>query len=138
MSALSIGCIIVGMLYMLCRFPLAVAPRKSERFYRFLFASNTHTRIFVMAWLIPWCVVRYASLHSTKAMSNITLVWSSIGIVIALYVIVFAANYRRVSNEKLDVVSSDHWIGDPWPLRIFCLLTGFAGVFLLYLGIQVL
>ena len=134
MSTLSVACIVVGSLYLLNRFPLAIAPRKTAKFYRLMFSTNTSTRIFVIAWFIPWCVAFYSSLHSPNEMSKIILAWALAGILISLYVIIFASRYRRQVNNNLDSMSSDE--GDWW-LRILCLLTTFAGVFLIYLGIQV-
>ena len=134
MSILSVACIIVGALYLLTRFPLAIAPRKTAKFYRFLFSTNTTTRVFVITWLIPWCVVFYSSLHSTIEMSNIILVWSLAGILISFYVIIFTSRYRHKTNKNLDTMSSDE---GNWWLRILCLLTTFAGMFLVYLGTHV-
>lgn len=134
MSILSVACIVVGSLYLINRFPLAIAPRKTVNFYRLMFSTNTSTRIFVIAWFIPWCVAFYSSLHSPNEMSKIISVWSLAGILISLYVIIFASKYRRQVNKNLDNLSSDE--GD-WRLRIICLLTTFAGMFLVYLGIKV-
>jgi len=45
MSILSVACIIVELLYLINRFPLAIAPRKTAKFYRFMFSTNTSSRI---------------------------------------------------------------------------------------------
>jgi hypothetical protein len=134
MSVLSVACIVVGALYLLTRFPLTIAPRKTAKFYRFIISTNTNTRIFIIIWLIPWCVALYSSVHSTIETSRIILVWSLLGILISFYVIIFASRYRRQTNKNLDSMSS---VEGNWWLRIFCLLTTFAGVFLVYLGINV-
>ena len=134
MSILSVACIIVGSLYLINRFPLAIAPRKTAKFYRFMFSTNTSTRIFVLAWFIPWCLVFYSSLHSSNEISKFILVWALAGIFISLYVIIFASRYRRQIYKNLDSMSSDE---GNWWLRILCLLTTFAGLFLVYLGIKV-
>ena len=134
MTSLSIVCIILGCYYAFIRFPLAIAPSTTARLLRSIFASDISTRLFGIAWFIPWCIAVYSSSQSEIKLSKLISIWGTLGIIISLYVIVFAAKYRLQTNEKLEIMSSNT---GAWGLRLFCLLTAFLGVFLIYLGIKV-
>ena len=129
MTLLSIVCIILGCYYACIRFPLAIAPQKTVIFLRVIFGSEKSTRLFGIAWLIPWAIAVYTSLQTEIAFSKLISVWGTIGTIFALYIIVFASKYSIQMKEHIENIT----IG----IRLFSLLTAFLGVFLIYLGIKV-
>lgn len=129
MTPLSAVCIILGCYYAGIRFPLAAAPNKTVKLLRVFFASETRTRLFGIAWLIPWVLAVYFSFQSEIMLSRLILVWGIIGVILSLYIIIFASKYSKQMKRRIENIT---------PLiRIFALLTGFLGVFLIYLGITV-
>ena len=129
MTLLSIACIILGCYYAGIRFPLAIAPGKTTRYLRLIFGSEQSTRLFGIAWLIPWSIAVYTSFQSEIALSKLISVWGTIGIVISLYIIVFASKYSFQMQLRLQNITLS--------IRLFAFLTAFLGVFLIYLGIKV-
>ena len=129
MTPLSVACIILGCYYAGIRFPLAVAPSKTVKFLRILFRSETSTRVFGMAWLIPWAVAVYFSFQSEVAISKAISAWGIIGTLLSLYVIIFADRYSKQMKRRIENITP--------AIRVFALLTAFLGVFLIYLGIKV-
>ena len=135
MTPLSIICIIMGSYYVFFRTPFVIAPKPAEKFGRFLFASIKRTRLVGAIWLIPWCITVYFSYQSKIESAKLVLVWSTIGVIISSKVIVFAAKHRETENKRLDTIASG---GDgSFGLRLLCLLTVFAGIYLIHLGISV-
>ena len=129
MTPLSVVCVILGCYYAGIRFPLAVAPDKTVKVLRVFFGSETNTRLFGIAWLVPWVVVVYFTFQMETKLSMIVLVWGIIGTIISLYIIMFASRYSKQMMRRIENIT---------PLiRIFALLTGFLGVFLIYMGINV-
>jgi hypothetical protein len=129
MNPLSIACIILGCYYAGIRFPLAVAPEKTVKLLRVFFGSETSTRLFGIAWLVPWVIVVYFSFQLETTLSKIVLVWGVIGTILSLYIILFASRYSKQMKRRIENIT---------PLiRIFALLTAFLGVFLIYMGIEV-
>ena len=112
-----------------------IAPKPAEKFGRFLFASIKRTRLVGVIWLVPWCVTVYFSYKSNIELAKLVSVWSTIGIIISLKVIVSASKHRETENERLDNIASGGI--EAFALRVFCLLTVFAGFYLIYLGIRV-
>jgi len=129
MTPLSIACIILGCFYTLVRFPLAIAPNITARLLRLIFASEKNTRLFGIAWLIPWSIAVYSSFQSEIELSKLISIWGTIGIILSLYVIVFASKYSLQMKKRLENITAS--------IRLFALLTAFLGVFLIYLGIKV-
>ena len=129
MTPLSVACIILGCYYAGIRFPLAVSPEKSVKLLRILFGSETSTRLFGIAWLIPWLIAVYFSFQSEIKLSKLILVWGVVGTILSLYIIIFASKYSRQMKRRIENIT---------PLiRIFALLTAFLGVFLIYTGILI-
>lgn len=135
MTPLSIICIIMGSYYVFFRTPFVVAPKPAEKFGRFLFESVNSTRLIGIIWLIPWCVTVYFSYQSKIGISNLVKVWSTLGVIISLKVIIWAKKHRKKEHERLDIIASGgtEAVGP----RLICLLTVFAGLYLIYLGIRV-
>ena len=129
MTLLSIVCIILGCYYAVIRFPLAIAPGKTTKYLRLIFESEKSTRLFGIAWLIPWSIALYTSFQSEIVLSKLILVWGTIGIIISLYVIVFAYKYSLKMQIRLNNITLS--------IRLFAFLTASLGVFLIYLGIKV-
>jgi len=129
MTPLSVACIILGCYYAGIRFPLAVSPDKTVKLLRILFGSETSTRLFGIAWFVPWVIVVYFSSQSESVLYRVVLVWGVIGTILSLYVIMFSSRYSQQMKRRIEKIT---------PLiRIFALLTAFLGVFLIYLGIKV-
>lgn len=129
MTLLSVACIILGCYYAGIRFPLAIAPNKTVKVLKMFWGSATSTRLFGIAWLVPWVVVVYFTFQLETSLSRIILVWGVIGTIISLYVIIFASKYSEQMKKRIENIT---------PLiRIFSLLTGCLGLFLIYLGINV-
>lgn len=129
MTPLSIACVILGCYYAGIRFPLAIAPDKTTVFLRVIFGSELSTRLFGIAWLIPWIVAVYSSFQSEVGISKLISIWGIIGTIISLYVIVFASKYSIRMKKQLENITP--------AIRVFALMTAFLGVFLIYLGIKV-
>jgi hypothetical protein len=129
MTALSVVCIILGCYYAGIRFPLAVAPDKTVKLLRIFWGSETSTRIFGIAWLIPWVIAVYFSFQSEIVLSKVIFVWGIIGTLFSIYIIIFASNYSKQMKRRIENITP--------AIRIFALLTAFLGVFLIYLGINV-
>ena len=129
MTPLSVVCIILGCYYAGIRFPLAAAPNKTVKLLRIIFGSATSTRLFGIAWLIPWVIAVYFSFQSEIKISKLILVWGVVGTILSLYTIIFASRYSKQMKRRIENIT---------PLiRIFALLTAFLGVFLIYLGLKV-
>ena len=129
MTPLSIACIILGCYYAGIRFPLAIAPNKTVKVLKVFWGSETNTRLFGIAWLVPWVIVVYYTFQLETKLSKVVLVWGIIGTILSLYVILFASKYSKQMKRRIENIT---------PLiRIFALLTAFLGVFLIYLGIKV-
>jgi len=129
MTPLSVVCIILGCYYAVIRFPLAAVPSKTVKLLRILFGSETSTRLFGIAWLIPWVIAVYFSFQSEIKLSKLILVWGVVGTILSLYIIIFASKYSKQMKRRIENIT---------PLiRIFALLTAFLGIFLIYLGIKV-
>ena len=129
MTLLSIACIILGCYYAGIRFPLAITPNKTVKVLKVFWGSETSTRLFGIAWLVPWVVVVYFTFQLETMLSKIVLVWGIIGTILSLYVILFASKYSKQMKRRIENIT---------PLiRAFALLTAFLGVFLIYLGIKV-
>lgn len=129
MTLLSVACIFLGCYYASIRFPLAIAPNKTVKVLKIFWGSATSTRLFGIAWLVPWIVVVYFTFQLETKLSNVILVWGIIGTIISLYIILFASKYSKQMMKRIANIT---------PLiRIFSLLTAFLGVFLIYLGIRV-
>lgn len=129
MTLLSAACIILGCYYAGLRFPLAVAPSKTIRVLKVIWGSKTTTRLFGIAWLVPWVIVVYFTFRLETILSRVVLVWGIIGTILSLYVIIFASKYSRQMIRRIENITPS--------IRIFALLTAFLGVFLIYLGIKV-
>jgi hypothetical protein len=129
MTALSVVCIILGCYYAGIRFPLAVAPDKTVKLLGIFWGSETSTRIFGIAWLIPWVIAVYFSFQSEIVLSKVIFVWGIIGTLFSIYIIIFASNYSKQMKRRIENITP--------AIRIFALLTAFLGVFLIYLGINV-
>ena len=125
----------MGCYYVLFRIPFVIAPKPAEKFGRFLFASIFSTRVVGIIWLVPWCVTVYFSYQSKIGMSNFVKVWSTVGVIIALKVILLAEKHKETENKRLDIIASggDYAFG----LRLFALVTVLLGFFLIYLGLKV-
>ena len=129
MTPLSVVCIILGCYYAGIRFPIAAAPDKTVKLLRVFWGSEASTRIFGIAWLIPWVIAVYFSFQSEIMLAKVVLVWGIIGAILSLYIIIFASKYSNQMKRRIENIT---------PLiRIFALLTAFLGVFLIYLGIRV-
>ena len=129
MKPLSAACIILGCYYAGIRFPLAIAPNKTVKLLKVFWGSATSTRIFGIAWLIPWLIAVYFSFQSEIKISKVVFVWGIIGTILSLYIIIFASKYSKQMKRRIENIT---------PLiRIFALLTAVLGVFLIYLGIKV-
>ena len=129
MTPLSVACIILGCYYAGIRFPLAAAPDKTVKLLRILFGSEASTRLFGIAWFVPWVIVVYFSMQLETILSRVVLFWGVIGTILSLYIIIFASKYSQQMKKRIENIT---------PLiRIFALLTAFLGVFLIYLGIKV-
>jgi hypothetical protein len=129
MTPLSIACIILGCYYAGIRFPLAIAPNKTVKMLKVFWGSETSTRIFGIAWLIPWIIVVYFSFQSDIGISWVTLIWGIVGTVFSLYTIIFASKYSQRMKMRIKNITP--------AIRVFALLTALLGVFLIYLGIRV-
>jgi len=129
MTPLSIVCIVLGCYYAGIRFPLAIAPNKTVKLLRVFWGSETSTRIFGIAWLIPWIIAVYFSFQSDISLSKVISIWGIIGIVFSLYITIFASKYSKQMKTRIDNITPG--------IRVFALLTSFLGVFLIYLGIKV-
>jgi hypothetical protein len=129
MKPLSAACIILGCYYAGIRFPLAIAPNKTVKLLKVFWGSATSTRIFGIAWLIPWLIAVYFSFQSEIKISKVVFVWGIIGTILSLYIVIFASKYSKQMKRRIENIT---------PLiRIFALLTAVLGVFLIYLGIKV-
>jgi len=129
MTPLSIACIILGCYYAGIRFPLAIAPNKTVKMMKVFWGSETSTRIFGIAWLIPWIIAVYFSFQSDIKVSWVISIWGIIGTVFSLYIIIFASKYSQRMKIRIENITPG--------IRVFALLTAFLGVFLIYLGIRV-
>jgi hypothetical protein len=129
MTPLSVACVILGCYYAGIRFPLAIAPTKTAKFLKVFWGSATSTRIFGIAWLVPWVIVVYFTFQLETKLSKLVLVWGIIGTIISLYVIIFATKYSQQMKRRIENITPS--------IRVFALLTAFLGVFLIYLGIKV-
>lgn len=129
MTPLSVVCIILGCYYAGIRFPLAIAPNKTVKLLQVFWGSATSTRIFGIAWLIPWTIAVYSSFQSDISLSKLILVWGIVGTIISLYIIIFAAKYSQQMKNRIKNITPK--------IRVFALLTAFLGIFLIYLGIEV-
>ena len=129
MTLLSVACILLGFYYAGIRFPLALAPDKTVKVLNVFWGSETSTRLFGVAWLIPWVVVVYFTFQLESTLSRVILVWGIIGTIISLYIIIFASKYSDQMKRRVKNITP--------VIRIFALLTSFLGVFLIYLGIKV-
>jgi hypothetical protein len=96
---------------------------------RIFFRSTLSTRLFGVAWLIPWIIAVYSSFQSEATISKLIFIWGIIGTIISLYIIVFAQKYSAEMQEKLRNITT--------LIRLFALTTAFLGVFLIYLGVKV-
>jgi len=96
---------------------------------RVFWGSETSTRIFGIAWLIPWIIAVYFSFQSDISLSKVISIWGIIGIVFSLYITIFASKYSKQMKTRIDNITPG--------IRVFALLTSFLGVFLIYLGIKV-
>ncbi|MBU0516537.1 MAG: hypothetical protein KJ621_17410, partial [Proteobacteria bacterium] len=128
MTPLSIACIILGCYYAGIRFPLAIAPNTTVKMLKVFWGSETSTRIFGIAWLIPWIIAVYFSFQSDIRVSWVISIWGIIGTVFSLYIIIFASKYSQRMKIRIENITPG--------IRVFALLTAFAGVFLIYLGIR--
>jgi hypothetical protein len=96
---------------------------------KIFWGSEKSTRLFGIAWLIPWVIVVYITFQLETKLSKVVLVWGIIGTILSLYIILFASKYSKQMKRRIENIT---------PLiRIFTLLTAFLGVFLVYLGIKV-
>lgn len=129
MTPLSIACIILGCYYAGIRFPLAIAPNITVKILRLFWGTETSTRIFGIAWLVPWVIVVCFSFQLETMLSKVVLVWGIIGTILSLYVILFASKYSQQMKKRIENIAPS--------IRIFALLTAFLGVFPIYLGIKV-
>ena len=129
MTPLSIVCIVLGCYYAGIRFPLAIAPNKTVKLLRVFWGSETSTRIFGIAWLIPWIIAVYFSFQSDINLSKVISIWGIIGIVFSLYITIIASKYSKQMKTRIDNITPG--------IQVFALLTSFLGVFLIYLGIKV-
>ena len=134
MSLLSIGCIAVGLCYLVTRMPAAISPQKTVKYYRLVFSSKASTYVFTLCWFIPWSIVCYFTYHLTDELAKLLFVWSAIGIMISIYIFIFPERYRLNTITRIDRLASDD--GHPL-LRILCFTTTLAGAFLIYAGIYV-
>jgi hypothetical protein len=129
MTPLSVVCIILGCYYAGLRFPLAIAPNQTVKLLRVFWGTETSTRIFGLAWLIPWVIAVYFSFKSDIRLSKVISICGIIGTIISLYVIIFASKYSQQMKNRIENITPE--------IRVFALLTAFLGVFLIYLGIKV-
>lgn len=129
MTLLSAACIILGCYYAGIRFPLAITPDKTVKVLKVIWGSKTTTRLFGIAWLVPWVIVVYFTFQLETKLSRVVLVWGIIGTILSLYVILFASKYSKQMMRRIENITPS--------IRIFALLTAFLGVFLIYLGIKV-
>ena len=129
MTFLSVACIILGCYYAGIRFPIAIAPNKTVKVLKIFWGSKTRTRLFGVAWLIPWVIVVYFTFQLETNLSKVILVWGIVGTVLSLYIILFASKYSKQMMRRIEKITPI--------IRIFALLTAFLGLFLIYLGIKV-
>lgn len=129
MTPLSTACIILGCYYAGIRFPLAIAPNLAVKLLKVIWGSKTTTRLFGIAWLIPWIIVIYFSIQLETALSKVVFIWGIIGTLLSLYVVLFASKYSKQMLRRIENITPS--------IRIFALLTAFLGVSLIYLGIRV-
>jgi len=129
MTPLSVACIVLGCYYAGLRFPLAVAPRRTARLLRVLFGSEMSTRLFGIAWLVPWVIVVWFVRQLETDVAGYVLFWGVLGTVFSLYIIIFARRYSKQMLRQLDDITAG--------IRVFALMTAFLGALLIYLGIGV-
>ena len=129
MTPLSVACIILGCYYAGLRFPLAVAPNATGKLLRVIFRSAASTRLFGIAWLVPWAIVVWSASQLETEVAEAVLGWGVLGTLFSLYIIFFATRYSQQMMKRLETITPG--------IRVFALVTALLGVLLIYLGIRV-
>ena len=133
MSNLAIISIILGAIILAVRVPFIIAPEKTVKAYRYLFAANTRTRIFGITGIILWALAIYYSHTANVPQANIIFILGIIaGMGALIFLLIFTTGYRNWVNDLMNSMPKNKGI-----LRVLSFVPAAIGVWLIYLGIVV-
>jgi uncharacterized protein YjeT (DUF2065 family) len=132
-DALSVLCILLGVLIIVTRGPMIVAPRATLRFYERLLSTDARVRGIGLV-IGPLAVALVAFTSGEEGAAGILRALGWLSAAATLWLLAVPSSYRRLAQGVLDFFESSV---DPAIVRIIGLLAVAIGVALIYVGIYV-
>jgi hypothetical protein len=130
MSSLALISVIYGILVVVNRLPLVLAPKATTEFYRKLLVNNTGIRIMGVLGTLLGLAMIISAWRSDQSAALIILVF---GWLVALasvgLLLLFTSTYKKISKTFLEL--------DPTVHRVFGAVVTGIGFFFIYLGLWV-